>query len=570
MGLLDGLYSMFYIVPMQMEHINHSNYLVEDENIAILPDYITRAIPFFILFVIFEFFYGKFGLSNRRRYRRNRAVQNEVDSLDGEDELYTAKDTIMSLSLGMIQQILSIFLKEVAYVPYIALYQATKASRREFTNRYLGSSFLSCLPNDNSPLTSGRQLCDESNFQALQIFYFILGFLAIDVSYYFFHRFAHEWHVAWISHSVHHSGERYNFATALRQGALQSTCSWVFYLPWAVVGLPPAHYLRHSRLNVLYQFWIHTEIIGRLPWIFELFFNTPSHHRLHHRPPGNCNYAGVLIIWDRIFGTFVAEADVGQPQPDSIAAPGHLVGEQAEAAAQGFLTNPSPTVEVQIDLPADYRRNVIYGLANPLVSFDPVKANIQHCFNLASAATAKYEGPVTGLDRLFAFLPYLVRRRVNHPLFYVETSIKKLIPDILHDWQVQKAYFSSENYSKESFSKTRLSIIGFYWHRLTRLPPVVPTVAELKAGAYDAVYWTKREVDFLLGRHKRCNSPKLTGEKLSFVWLYLALTLVFTYSLLLFQNARIFQESSIHKLYFIVYSMIAAILLQLMQFNYTS
>lgn len=104
-------------------------------------------------------------------------------------------------------------------------------------------------------------------------------------------------------------GEDYSLPTALRQGVLQPMVSWVFYLPLALVGLHPNSFRMHYQLNTLYQFWIHTDMVGRLPFGLEYVLNTPSHHRMHHRPPGNCNYAGVLIIWDRIFGTFVPETN---------------------------------------------------------------------------------------------------------------------------------------------------------------------------------------------------------------------------------------------------------------------
>eukprot|EP00462_Mataza_sp_D1_P018595 CAMPEP_0175139806 /NCGR_PEP_ID=MMETSP0087-20121206/11119_1 /TAXON_ID=136419 /ORGANISM="Unknown Unknown, Strain D1" /LENGTH=366 /DNA_ID=CAMNT_0016422881 /DNA_START=334 /DNA_END=1434 /DNA_ORIENTATION=- len=130
-------------------------------------------------------------------------------------------------------------------------------------------------------------------------------FLATDCAYYWFHRMAHEWHWMWSAHSVHHSGEFYNFALALRQGALQSASSSLFYLPLALFFSPPVA-LAHRELNTLYQFWIHNSVVGHLGPL-EHIFNTASHHRVHHRPPGNCNYAGVLIVWDRMFGTFQAE-----------------------------------------------------------------------------------------------------------------------------------------------------------------------------------------------------------------------------------------------------------------------
>ena len=90
----------------------------------------------------------------------------------------------------------------------------------------------------------------------------LFSLLCCDVAYYWFHRFAHEYHVVWAGHSVHHSGQYYNLATALRQGAIQGLFSWSFYLPMAVIGVHPAQFVAHKGLNLLYQFWIHTEMIG--------------------------------------------------------------------------------------------------------------------------------------------------------------------------------------------------------------------------------------------------------------------------------------------------------------------
>ncbi|XP_039886624.1 alkylglycerol monooxygenase isoform X1 [Simochromis diagramma] len=135
-------------------------------------------------------------------------------------------------------------------------------------------------------------------------------FLGVDFGYYWVHRFAHEVAVLWAAHQVHHSSEYYNLTTALRQSVTQPFTSWVFYLPMAL-AVPPSIFAVHIQLNLLYQFWIHTELIrdlGPLEWIL----NTPKHHRVHHGRNLYCidkNYGGILIIWDRLFGTFAQEAD---------------------------------------------------------------------------------------------------------------------------------------------------------------------------------------------------------------------------------------------------------------------
>ncbi len=114
----------------------------------------------------------------------------------------------------------------------------------------------------------------------------------------------------WATHQTHHSSESYNLSTALRQGVLQPYFSWAFYLPLAFF-VPPQIFLIHAQMNLLYQFWIHTDIISKLG-PFEYILNTPSHHRVHHGRNPYCidkNYGGVLIIWDRLFGTFAAERE---------------------------------------------------------------------------------------------------------------------------------------------------------------------------------------------------------------------------------------------------------------------
>ena len=129
-------------------------------------------------------------------------------------------------------------------------------------------------------------------------------FLRISIVFYV------EVNLFWATHQTHHSAEDYNLSTALRQGVLQSYCSWIFYLPLALF-VPPSIFLIHSQMNLLYQFWIHTDVISNLG-PFEYILNTPSHHRVHHGRNPYCidkNYAGVLIIWDRIFGTFAPERD---------------------------------------------------------------------------------------------------------------------------------------------------------------------------------------------------------------------------------------------------------------------
>ena len=139
-------------------------------------------------------------------------------------------------------------------------------------------------------------------------FTWYVSFILIDLAYYLFHRYSHEAAILWGAHQVHHSSEDYNLTTAIRQSIFQTYFSDYLYLPISFV-LPPSHFLIHRQLNTIYQFWIHTECIETLGPL-EHILNTPSHHRVHHGRNRYCidkNYAGVLIIFDKMFGTFEAE-----------------------------------------------------------------------------------------------------------------------------------------------------------------------------------------------------------------------------------------------------------------------
>uniref|UniRef100_G1KW78 Alkylglycerol monooxygenase n=1 Tax=Anolis carolinensis TaxID=28377 RepID=G1KW78_ANOCA len=145
-----------------------------------------------------------------------------------------------------------------------------------------------------------------------------------------------EINLLWAGHQTHHSSEYYNLFTALRQSVLQKYTSWIFYLPLAFF-IPPSVYAVHLQFNLLYQFWIHTEVISNLGPL-EFILNTPSHHRVHHGRNPYCidkNYGGTLIIWDRIFGTFAAEKD-----------------------------------------------KVIYGLTHPINTFELFKIQFHHCVHI--------------------------------------------------------------------------------------------------------------------------------------------------------------------------------------------
>ncbi len=137
----------------------------------------------------------------------------------------------------------------------------------------------------------------------------LLVFFADDFSYYWFHRTSHECRLFWASHVVHHSSQRYNLGTALRQTWTGTLMSWVFWLWMPLVGFPPLMILTMQSISLLYQFWIHTELVRNMGPL-EAVMNTPSHHRVHHGSNQEYldrNHAGILIIWDRLFGTFEPE-----------------------------------------------------------------------------------------------------------------------------------------------------------------------------------------------------------------------------------------------------------------------
>ena len=140
-----------------------------------------------------------------------------------------------------------------------------------------------------------------------------LCFVLDDLAYYVFHRSAHRVRWFWASHVNHHSSQHYNLSTALRQSWTSFfALGFIFRTPLVLIGFDPAMVLFVGAINLIYQFWIHTESIGKLPRWFEYVMNTPSHHRVHHATNPHYldrNYAGTFIIWDRMFGTFTAESD---------------------------------------------------------------------------------------------------------------------------------------------------------------------------------------------------------------------------------------------------------------------
>ena len=151
----------------------------------------------------------------------------------------------------------------------------------------------------------------DFDLSAQGLLYWLIALLAFDFCYYWSHRFGHEISVLWAAHSVHHQSEDYNLSTALRQTSTGFIFGWIFYLPLFLLGMPFEVFLTVNALDLIYQFWVHTQHIGRLGWM-DYVFVTPSNHRVHHAQNEiyiDKNYGGILILWDRLFGTFQDELE---------------------------------------------------------------------------------------------------------------------------------------------------------------------------------------------------------------------------------------------------------------------
>jgi sterol desaturase/sphingolipid hydroxylase (fatty acid hydroxylase superfamily) len=223
-----------------------------------MAEVLYYAIPFFVLLLVLE------ALSFRHL--------GEDHDLKG----YGASDTRTSLTMGIGNVAINVVWKLVVVAAYAALYELTPIR----------------LPADN-PLT------------------WVALFFLDDLAYYWFHRVSHESRFFWASHVVHHSSEHYNLSTALRQTWVPMTY-FPFWLALPLLGFAPWMVLLAQSWSLIYQFWIHTERVGRLPRWAEAVLNTPSHHRVHHGSNEQYldkNYAGILIVWDRMFGTFEPEGE---------------------------------------------------------------------------------------------------------------------------------------------------------------------------------------------------------------------------------------------------------------------
>ncbi|KAF9948235.1 hypothetical protein BGZ72_009835 [Mortierella alpina] len=290
----ESLGRMFYLVSPKA-----TTFGTEQE----VPPYVADATPWFIFFIVAELLYFSFKDKGRGLKRH-----------DGQwsQGKYRLNDMIGSLGAGSIQQMSRFFLGSLQMVTYNYIWDHYRI--------------------------------ESIAFDTFKLWTWIGCFLGVDFAYYWFHRAAHEVNIFWAGHSVHHSSEYYNATTALRQSLVQTYASFFFNLPLALV-FSPAQFAVHTQLNLLFQFWIHTEIVPRMGWL-EYIINTPSAHRLHHGRNPYCidkNYAGTLIIWDRMFGTFA----------DERVYPEVVDSKEAEEP-------------------------VAYGLTHPINTFDPIAIQLGH------------------------------------------------------------------------------------------------------------------------------------------------------------------------------------------------
>ena len=214
---------------------------------------ITFAIPAFFLLIIIEYFYGKY--IGKNTYRLN--------------------DTVTSITIGMISRFPTMLNLGVQSVIFV----------------YISTNLNLELLSVKNPFT------------------WIIAFLLYDLSYYWMHRMHHEIKILWATHSVHHHGEDFNLATALRQTSTGWLWKWIFYMPMILLGVPVEVFIAVAGVNLVYQFWVHTEHIGHLGWMEKVFI-TPMNHGIHHAKNKeyiDANYGGVFIIWDRMFGTYTAQ-----------------------------------------------------------------------------------------------------------------------------------------------------------------------------------------------------------------------------------------------------------------------
>ena len=222
---------------------------------------IVLASPVFFGLIFIEWLWG-----------RRLAQQGQASA-----QTYRLDDAISSISLGILSQISAIFTRVLRIGIYTLVFEQVALVRNDaWWSTWYGV---------------------------------VLALVLYDFCYYWFHRASHEVAFFWAGHAVHHQSQHYNLSTALRQSSAGAISSWVFYLPMALLGVPPVVFGIVALIDLLYQYWVHTEHIGRLGW-FDRWFCSPSNHRVHHAVNDKYldrNYGGIWVVWDRLFGSFEEE-----------------------------------------------------------------------------------------------------------------------------------------------------------------------------------------------------------------------------------------------------------------------
>lgn len=226
-----------------------------------LRDPVLFAVPFFLLLLSLEWFAA-------RKLEQSESDQVPVGG-------YRTGDAWASISMGLVSVATTAAWKFVALLGYAVIYT------------YLAPWHLS----------------------PTRWYTWVIAIVGVDLLYYTYHRIAHRVRLIWATHQAHHSSRYFNFATALRQ-KWNNSGEILMWIPLPLLGIPPWMVFASFTVSLVYQFWVHTERIDKLPRRFEFVFNTPSHHRVHHGMDPEYldkNYGGILIIWDRLFGTFTPE-----------------------------------------------------------------------------------------------------------------------------------------------------------------------------------------------------------------------------------------------------------------------
>lgn len=344
---------------------------------------IIYAIPVFMLTVTFEFWWAY-------RFRGNLTPA----AGGGMRQIYNFSDSASSLMIGVLSRVASAFPRILTVGIYIAVYQ----------------SFATMTWDTKSPVA------------------WLLAFLLYDFLYYWKHRANHEVRIMWAGHITHHNSEYFNLSTALRQASTTFVFDWIFYLPMAVMGIPWQMFVLVALGNLLYQYWVHTELIGRLGW-FDRVFVSPSNHRVHHGQDDYCidkNYGGVFVFWDRFFGTFADEHVDGNGKPLPIS-----YGVRTSLKSLNPLWgNLHYYVEIWRDLKA------AKGLAAKLDTLfaPPSGWTDEHLNRFDAAQFVRYDVPVSKPLRAYVLLQMLITFLALCGFLYVFPKLGALPAALLGVW----------------------------------------------------------------------------------------------------------------------------------------